>query len=369
MRYSTHGLAVGEEEAVGVRYFEGTEKHPPLRIFYPAAVSERKPRPVGWFHEGGVGNFISGYIHLALIISHTCTFRWIVSPVVHILSLFLPLRWIKIPEVSLEAPLALMNGNARRRPVVLFSHGLTGTGQENALLHTCWAKRGFVVVSIHHRDGSSCRVPNSDGSILWYDKGPPFSNYDPTFRPRQVQQRASEMMDAFRFLSSVECPKQLRDGVDTNKVIAAGYSFGAATAALAAVQEQERFAGVVLLDGWFYIDVSESAGVEFEFPEQAFGSGIHKPMLFVNSQAFREMPKLWAATKKLANSSNAPEETEMHVVPQTNHQNFTDAIFWLPKALVRKMAGPAMPVDAYREIVNLTSSFMLKIVGDSLDGQ
>jgi len=43
----------------------------------------------------------------------------------------------------------------------LFSHGLTGTGEENTILCMEWAKHGYIVVSVHHTDGSSCCVPLS----------------------------------------------------------------------------------------------------------------------------------------------------------------------------------------------------------------
>jgi hypothetical protein len=41
-----------------------------------------------------------------------------------------------------------------------------------------WAKKGFVVVTMHHTDGSSSRTPQPGGPCLWYQKPPPFTAYD-----------------------------------------------------------------------------------------------------------------------------------------------------------------------------------------------
>jgi hypothetical protein len=68
--------------------------------------------------------------------------------------------------------------------------------------------------------------------------------------------------------------------------------------------EDQPFCGAtILLDGWFYIDVSESAGIEFEFPEPAFQSGLKVPAVFINSQSFSGMSKVYQATTKLAKTS------------------------------------------------------------------
>jgi pimeloyl-ACP methyl ester carboxylesterase len=142
--------------------------------------------------------------------------------------------------------------------------------------------------------------------------------------------------------------------------VAAGFSYGAATAALATSTDDQPFCGAILLDGWFYIDVSESAGIEYEFPEPAFQSGLKVPAVFINSQKFAGMSKLYAATTKLAKTSRHGEE--MHVLPGTGHQNFSDVIFWFPKFLLKYFVGTAHPVDAYREIVHLSSEFLTRVV-------
>jgi predicted esterase len=368
MIHSASSLIVGEAESVGVKFFKATNEHPPIRLFYPAeeATSHSKSGAVGWFEEDGASAaaFLLGYMYIAVNPRENSTFvRFALAALSRLLSMVLPLGWRCIPGVYKGASYA---PSSTKRPVVVFSHGLTGTGQENALLLAAWAKQGFVVISIHHTDGSASRVELKDGSFKFYDHGPPFSDYDPTFRPRQVEQRAKEMIQACEFLSSNECPKDIRENVDMKQVIASGFSYGAATVARAVTlsDTQQTFCAAVLLDGWFFIDVSESAGVEFEFPQEAFakpgGLGSHIPSLFVNSEQFQGIPKLYQATCKLAQGS------KMHVLTKTGHQNFCDVVFWSPISFLRRLfgkaIGPADPVSAYRELIELTSTFMKNLV-------
>jgi hypothetical protein len=73
---------------------------------------------------------------------------------------------------------------------------------------------------------------------------------------------------------------------------------------------------------------------------------------------------LHEATQRLADGCESA--ANMHVLEGTTHSNFTDLCFWLPKSvyglLQRTPAfGPADPVDAMRQVMNLSSDFMLGV--------
>ncbi|KAL7531766.1 hypothetical protein ACHAXR_005426, partial [Thalassiosira sp. AJA248-18] len=279
------------------------------------------------------------------------------------------------------------------QPLVVFSHGLTGTGEENSIFCTSLAKRGYVVASIHHRDGSSSRVPLPDGTCRYYEHMPSGENYNPRHRLEQVQARAKEflyscswmmgeediMMDEEDDLYSYHHPivDQIRPYLNKQRVIAAGFSYGAATASLACTLEPTKFQCAILLDGWFHIDYS-SRGVEFDFPPEAFGDdddddddddtdckkdGLAIPSLFINSAQFQGYKKLYGATERLANQINTAcrgAAAEMHVLPGTTHSNFCDVIFWLPHQLAKKVfqLGDEDAYDAYESILNWTIQFL-----------
>jgi dienelactone hydrolase len=367
-------LDAGVAQAVGVQYFQASQDCPPIRLFYPAQEAAAT-KPARWFEDGSVP-FLKGYGHMALARKDTSKFKWLVKPIAYALSWLLPLSWLRIPGVYKDAPLSIpsrdttttltTSSSPTKLPVIVFSHGLTGTGQENAALCVAWAKQGFVVAAIHHTDGSSCHVRLADGTEKYYEHGPSYSNYDPTFRTKQVEHRAKEMLQVCKFLSSSEdttstCPAEIRDNVDMQRVIAAGFSFGATTTAAAVVRNKSQFCAALFLDGWFHVDVLKTAGIEFNFPQEAFDQGVHIPSLFINSEQFAGYKKLYEATKRLA------DKNDMHVIEGTCHQNFCDTVFWLHTYLLRKLMPGAVglvtdPAHAYQEIINLSSTFLRKVV-------
>jgi platelet-activating factor acetylhydrolase len=359
--------------AVGMRFFRATSEHPPIRLFYPATTTKNpqneQPRPIRWFSNPDFLSFLSGYLHLSIARQDTKLFRWFVLPLVHCVSLFIPMRRLRIHGVFANAPPLLCDDKQQlKRPVIIFSHGLTGTGQENAVLCSAWAKQGFVVAAIHHTDGSSCYVQLADNTEKYYEHGPSMANYDRTFRPRQVQHRAREMLQTLQFLQSKDCPVDIREIIDTKRTVAAGFSFGAATVAqtLVTTMDTTLFCAALFLDGWFHIDVSESAGIEFHFPEEAFQKfsekGIPVPSLFINSQQFQNYSKLFDATKRLAGA----DHSQVIVIPNTGHQNFCEGIFWIHSWLLKKVTGNALgrakADEAYREIIQRSSDFMINAV-------
>jgi len=268
----------------------------------------------------------------------------------------------------------------KKQRLIVFSHGLTGTGEENTIYCTSLAKKGYVVASLHHRDGSSCRVPMPDGTCRYYQHMPVGDDYDPHHRLEQVTERAEEFLYTCDWLvgndendkdmsdeddndndtnngiseSHVDdewehhpIVHQIRQHLDKRNVIAAGFSYGAATASLAATLAPAKFQCTILLDGWFHIDYS-SRGMEYDFPPESFGAtwprkkkkelvdvdsssnageeddndanngledgggvgnckrrkGLDVPSLFINSGQFHGYEKLYGATKRLADQIN-----------------------------------------------------------------
>ena len=145
--------------------------------------------------------------------------------------------------------------------------------------------------------------------------------------------------------------------------IAAGFSYGATMAALAATLEPDEFRCAVLLDPWLNVDYS-SRGVEFDFPPHAFGkgwrgwssgadgfadgndagrgggkAGLRTPSAFISSSEFCGYERLYGATRRLADRINSHvhddendamhdgsshrdrNRAEMHVIPDTVHSN------------------------------------------------
>jgi hypothetical protein len=227
-----------------------------------------------------------------------------------------------------------------------------------------------------------------------------------------VQQRAQELLRAKEYLlqegrdhhpnsnDNEDDPllNQIRRIIDPQRIVAAGYSYGAATVAQAIVDEGQvnvnggrkekapssfgdtttttttiteeaktkttLFQAAVFLDGLFHIDVQKSAGIALEFPPAVFDylqqhdETWPVPSLFLNSQQFQGYTQLFCATQRLAQAA----QCDITVLPDTGHQHFCDVIFWIPLPLLRKMMmgaiGVAEPVEAYCEIVQRTLTFL-----------
>ena len=117
-----------------------------------------------------------------------------------------------------------------------------------------------------------CSPLEASGSPAVYYDHPDWSNYDHALRPRQIQHREEELWEARTlFCSSSEeetatattsttttvdpSLERLRALVDPESVFVGGYSYGAATASLAAVKRHGSYKGAVLFDGWFHINM------------------------------------------------------------------------------------------------------------------
>ena len=147
---------------------------------------------------------------------------------------------LKLPDAALTAPLDFTVQDAKRdralpirvylpattqsAPVVLFSHGLGGSCQNNPYLGKHWSARGYAVVFVQH--------PGSDESV-WRGKGP-------AQIPMAMKQAASlenfllrvadipAVLDQLTRWHSDEA-HALHGRLDLNRVGMSGHSFGAVT--------------------------------------------------------------------------------------------------------------------------------------------
>ena len=157
---------------------------------------------------------MKGYLHTFNIVRADSFMFRIVSPFLRTFcNYFLPISYGKLPHCHRDAPIAKSvkrEEDVKERrdevgegwPLVLFSHGLTGVGEEHSNMAADWARAGFVVAFVHHCDGSSSRAVNAKGEEMYYEFPPGMRgdtrDYPADFRPKQVLRREEE-------LSEVEC--------------------------------------------------------------------------------------------------------------------------------------------------------------------
>ncbi|CAE8687454.1 unnamed protein product [Polarella glacialis] len=111
--------------------------------------------------EPSLAEVAVGYAHVM--------FKWLrrwplvckaVRTVMQVVQVVFPVSWQRAPCVEGGAPAA------GPWPLVLFSHGLTGSGVEHTLLFIGLARQGFAVATLTHTDGSASSVDMGCGKEL-----------------------------------------------------------------------------------------------------------------------------------------------------------------------------------------------------------
>jgi platelet-activating factor acetylhydrolase len=277
-------------------------------------------------------------------------------------------------------------GKTKQR-LVIFSHRLAATGEENSIFCTALAKKGYVVASVLHRDGSASIAQLPDGSWKYIDNIPRWCAAQKYCE--QVQFRANEFLDACDWLLNLSSDKNSSDGViqlknhpvlkeicnnlDGRNVIASGSSYGAATSVLAATKRPDQFQCALLVDGWFNLG-NASDDDNIHFPPDAYISlgakvGFGIPSLFIVSAGFKAWTDCYDATCQLANQIPG-NRYEMHVLPNTRHCNILDIVFFVPKWILKKYpeyfgVGMADGVEVHEMIITWTCQFLDKFFHDN----
>lgn len=332
----------GEINYVGVKDFNLETTKAPIRLYYPA-IKPETPEPVRTFRDAT--KFVDGYMW-----TFSRNRPWLygaLSTFVSLSRFVIPLRYLEIPNASRNA-----KPEGENLPLVIFTHGLTGTGEENTMLLASIAAHGFVVASIHHTDGSSCFVRTSDGEEIWYVHPNPV-DYSIRFREDQLDHRVKEIMEVRKVM--LKHP-DFKERIDGSQVVASGFSYGGATAALATVRYPKAFSTSVIIDGWFHIDMY---GVNSYFPLDVMKEKkLPVPAFFLNSAAFMEY-KTGPMAKQLA--AGSPKHRHKVYGRSSMHMLFIDMASWVP-ALIWNQVKSLIVKTQGEDSVALTAEYITDII-------
>jgi len=339
----------------------------PFMIYYPAAPEVLKNKsisPRSWFRNT-IGSYMAGYLFVLRPLSKRPWLRILIELFVRFILVFLPLNYFRVPGLYGNVKSVSGTAHEKRYPLIVFSHGLTGTSEEHAAMFVHLVQQGFIVAALTHCDGSSSAATLHTGERLYYQH-PDYKAYDVDFRPKQVKRREEEFYSMKTFiLESTMMPREIQSLIDQNQVFAMGFSYGAATAALSLIRHPKEYKAAVLLDGWFSIDFStlvEGGGI-LPFPREVHDSpkGLPVPSCFVGSEQFDRIEHLSNATKELARKSLS---SESHILAASKHQNFTDVGFWVPARLLQliQFIGKTNYHETYSKILSVQVQFLKKHV-------
>lgn len=127
---------------------------------------------------------------------------WLASLLLRLITWIHPLSRACIPRCYED-----LTPSEGKKPLLVWSHGLTGTSEEHGLFAAAMASDGNIVALVHHSDGSSSSIDVAEGkgpggkdTQVFYQHPPPRDSYDPTWRPQQIEVRASELVDTHKLI-------------------------------------------------------------------------------------------------------------------------------------------------------------------------
>nr|CAD2194390.1 unnamed protein product [Meloidogyne enterolobii] len=270
----------------------------------------------------------------------------------------IPARW--------QVPLAK---SEEQFPVVVFSHGISGTRQLYSINCSSLSSHGYVVAALDHRDGSSCYTYElnkdpSTGELIQKHidmKKLPHEEQEYESRIAQVEQRTIEtinMLKLFKKLneglrnSNVEIVcgnefdwEQFKGRLNLDKAISIGHSFGGASA-LTSCAIEKGFKCCVVMDAWLY-------PFECKYYEE-----ITQPVLMLNASKWQWPMNL----KRLLHlqKQNGGEGKSMYTLTDIVHQSFSDLGLLTPGRIGKFMGfqGQHDPEYLANIIIQLITTFI-----------
>lgn len=261
------------------------------QAWYPADASAATLPRASWIADVPVANAYADYVGLP---------HWIMS--------HLPLIMANGRQ---GAPAAADTG---AMPVVIISHGWTGTRAMHADLAEELASRGFVAIAIDHPYGA-LSVSFSDGTVApLHQAALPNRETTPlfgTFASTLVATYAADIAAVARSIRAGITVPQLAGRLDSTRIALAGHSTGGGAAVLAAMDDP-GFLAVVGLDAWV-----EPIG------NPRLAAGLKTPQLHIGSASWTGgINAGYLATLKQATLTQAGGSWAGHRIPGSSHFDF-----------------------------------------------
>lgn len=262
------------------------------------------------------------------------------------------------------------DGSKHKFPLVLFSHGLSGTIEAYSEICSQLASLGCVVVAPEHSDSSASYSSKvmEDGSIqeVWY-KGPTPDSVEPYSRGKMIRYRGphceirvDELTALYEFLKSgakvsypnnpdedIAIANQVLETFDPLQLHLVGHSFGSCTTCLAAqrwaIQRSEEKSTVIP------IPLSMTICDPWNFPltDEISNKGIPKaknqtsmpPILSVISEEWVTNPEVEPLKEYLRASQSNGCPVQSYYAKNSVHVSFSDTEAWFPNFMAKRGDG------------------------------
>jgi len=300
-----------------------------MRLYYPTKVKQEEIDQTKWPTWFPDENYLIGMAKAIFIMPFMLRFaRW----------------WYSASNIRIPALFGEKVNTDNKLKCLMFSPGYASNRYLYSVACTELASRGYLVVTIEHKDGSACYTyyykSKADAQtdtrahigvkLIKFGEG----HYEE--RNKQAYQRTDEcsrLLDFLIDLNNGTVPYNVLDDVKSNHNInfkledlvgqidlesltMAGHSFGGATCLLTMSNRKEIKQGI-LLDPWM-----------FPLKAESHLENITQPLLFVNTQTFHIQPSVNIMAKYLTS-----DKREMFTILHTTHESQTDTVvvlgYWL----------------------------------------
>ena len=233
-------------------------------------------------------------------------------------------------------------------PVLIFSHGITGSRHLHQILFEHLASKGYVVFAPDHSFDANLTI-FPDGKIADYRSEITGHPDSVEIREKQINTRALDIgfiIDQTRKIESGIIDSKLSGKLNLDKVALGGHSYGGATAILAS-RNNEIIKACVVLDGWIS-----------PIPDKVISEGINVPFLFMGRPSWddSDYPGNYERLADLiTHSSNEKYDLRIN---QTLHLDYTDIPLMSPLVKHVMDVGDLKPSTTLSLINDLVLGFL-----------
>lgn len=250
-------------------------------------------------------------------------------------------------------------GSINQLPVVVFSHGITGSRFLHQNLFEYLASHGYVVVAPDHSYDSNLTVFPSGRTANYRSEitGHPDSV---NIRKKQMITRKLDIefiINQLIFLNNGQIPSGLAGCLDLERIALGGHSFGGATATFA-THKNKQIAACFVLDSWLS-----------PIPDSVISSGINIPFLFMGRPTWNtsDYPENYSHLDRFLERSSGSKYRL--IIKKTLHLDYTDIPLLSPLINRFMDVGPLPPETSLPLINNLTLGFLEKYVASNKESR